>query len=302
MWHNIKIPAVLKKYKADVYISCDAIASLTSKIPQCIVVADLDFIHQPSFFKTGSLLFFKTFIPRSVKKANIIFTVSEFSKRDIIREYKTDADKIKVVYKGVNENFKEIDYGEKEKVKSKFSDGNEYFIYSGEIGSNKNLLNLLKAFSAFKKRQKSSMQLLIAGKSGWKYEDFIESLRLFMFRDDVKILKDPSLEERIKITAAAYAMVLPSANDGVNAQTLEAINSGVPVIASAKGAMPEILADAALYADTENFKEIAVKMMQLFRDENLRKELIGKGKIPAQKFNWDVTAEFLWKNIEQVGA
>ncbi len=134
----------------------------------------------------------------------------EFSKRDIVKQYKTNADKIKIIYKGVNENFREISYEEKEKVKSQYTEGNEYFIYSGEIGSNNNLLNLLKAFSAFKKRQKSSMQLLIAGKPGWKSKEFFESLSLFMYKNEVKILKDPSMEERIKVTAAAYAMVYPS--------------------------------------------------------------------------------------------
>ena len=297
LWYNIKIPAVLKKYKADVYISCDGIASLTTKVPQYIVVAGLSFIHQPSIFKTSSLIFYKNFIPKSIKKAHTIFALSEFSKRDIVKQYKTNADKIKIIYKGVNENCREFSYEEKEEVKAQYTNGNEYFIYSGEIGSNKNLLNLLKAFSAFKKRQKSSMQLIIAGKPGWKSKDFFESLSLFMFRDEVEILKDPSLEQRIKITTAAYAMVCPSHNDGFATQPLEAIKCGVPVITSAKGAMPEIFGDAALYADTENFKEVAVRMMQLFRDENLRNELIAKGKIRAEKFNWDVTAKLIWENI-----
>jgi glycosyltransferase involved in cell wall biosynthesis len=300
LWYNIKIPAILKKYKADVYISCDGIASLTTKVPQCIVVAGLSFIHQPSIFKTSSLIFYKTFIPKSIKKAHTIFALSEFSKGDIVNQYKTNADKIKIIYKGINENCREISYEEKEKVKAQYTNGNEYFIYSGEIGSNKNLLNLLKAFSAFKKRQKSSMQLLIAGKPGWKSKEFFESLNLFMFKNEVKILKDPSLEQRIKITAAAYAMVYPSPFGGLASQPLEAVKCGVPVITSAKGAMPGIFGDAVLYADTENFKEVAVRMMQLFRDENLKKQLIDKGKIRAEKFNWDVTAKLFWENIEKI--
>ncbi len=300
LWYNIKIPAILKKYKANVYISCDGIASLTTKVPQCIVLADLNLMRQPSSFKTKSLLFYKIFLPKSIKKANTIFAVSEFSKRDLVNQYKTNSDKIKIIYKGVDENCREISYEEKEKVKLQYTEGNEYFIYSGDIGSNKNLLNLLKAFSAFKKRQKSSMQLIIAGKPGWKYEDFIKSLSLFMFKDEVKILKNLPLEERIKVTVASYAMVCPSHYDDIATQPVEAIKSGIPVIASAKGAMHEILGDAALYVDTENFKEMAVKMMQLFRDENLRKELISKGKIRAEKFNWDVTAALLWQNIEKV--
>ena len=83
-------------------------------------------------------------------------------------------------------------------MKGKYADGNEYFIYTGEIGSNKNLLNLLKAFSAFKKRQKSNMQLLIAGKPGWKYEEFLENLRLFRFKEEVKLLEYLPLPEARK--------------------------------------------------------------------------------------------------------
>ena len=298
LWYNIKIPAVLKKYEADVFISCDGIASLATKVSQCIIVPDLTFIHHPSFFKKSALLFYKTFIPRSLKKSKLIFTFSEFCKTDIIKQYKTNGDKIKVVYKGVDENFKEISYEQLENAKAKYTDGNEYFIYTGEIGTHKNLLNLLKAFSAFKKRQKSNMQLLIAGKQGWKYEDFFKSLHLFKFKEDVKILKNPPLEELVKITAAAYAMVHPSLYESFATQPLEAMKSGVPVINSSKGAMPEICGDAALYADMENFKEIAVKMMQLFKDENLRRELIERGKIQAEKFNWNITSDLIWKNIQ----
>ena len=247
LWYNIKIPAVLKKYNAGLFISYK-IASLNSKVPQCIIIPDLAFIHQPSLFKKSDLLFYKTFIPRSIKKAKLIFTVSEFCKTDIVKQYRSNADKIKVVYKSVNVNFKEINYGEKEEIKAKYTKGNEYFIYTGEIGATQKFVNLLKAFSAFKKRQRSNMQLIIAGKQGWKSEKFFESLGLFRFKDDVKILKDPTGEEIVKLTAAAYAMVYPSLYENFAAHPLEAIKSGVPVIASSKGVMPEICGDAALYA------------------------------------------------------
>jgi len=300
LWYNIKIPAVLKKYKANVFISYDGIASLFTNVPQCIFINELAFIGQASSVKKSDLLFYKTFIPRSIKKSKTVFTVSEFCKTNLIKQYQTNADKIEVVYEGINENFKEIGYEEKEQVKAKYSDGNEYFIYTGQIGSDKNLHNLLKAFSAFKKRQKSSMQLLIAGKQGWRYGEFFESVRLFKFKNDVKILKDLPPGELEKITAAAYALVHPSLYESFATQPLEAMKSGVPVIASSTGALPEICGDAALYADSKNFKEIAVKMMLLFKDENLRKELIEKGKVRAEKFSWEITSDLIWKNLQKI--
>ena len=299
LWYNIKIPTVLKKYKADIFVSY-GIGSNATKIPQCLIIPGLTFTYQPFIYKKSNLLFYKTFVARSIKKSKVVITVSEFCKSEIIKQYKTDINKIQVVYRGINENFIEIGYEEKKEIKIKYADGNEYFIYLGEIGSNKNLLNLLKAFSAFKKRQKSNMQLLIAGKQGWKYEEFAESLRLFRFKEEVKILKDISQDDIAIITASAYAMVYPSLYENFATQPLLAMKCGVPVITSLVSALPEICGDAALYADTENFKEIAVKMMSLFRDENLRKQVIEKGKVQAQKFNWNITSDLLWKNIDKI--
>ena len=298
IWYNIKIPAVLKKYKADIFIS-GSFCSLITKIPQILIAPDISFTQHASIVKKQSLLFYKKFTPRFLKKTKIIIVFSAFQKAEIIKQYKTDADKIEVIYNGVNENFKPIHIEEREKIKEKYAAGNEYFIYTGEIGSNKNLLNLLKAFSAFKKRQRSNMQLLIAGNSGWEYEKFSESLRLFRFKEDVQILENPSLEDLIKITAAAYALVYPSLFEGFETQPLQAMKSSIPVITSSTGAMPEIVADAALYADAENFKDIAIKMMMLFKDENLRKALIEKGTIQVKKYNWDSTAGLVWKSIEK---
>jgi hypothetical protein len=67
IWFNIKIPSILKKYKADVFVTYGSVASLRTKVPQCIVVPDLSFLHQPFLFKKRYLLFYKTFVPRSNK-------------------------------------------------------------------------------------------------------------------------------------------------------------------------------------------------------------------------------------------
>ncbi|MEP6950425.1 MAG: glycosyltransferase family 1 protein [Ginsengibacter sp.] len=299
IWYNIKIPAVLKKYKAEVFISFDGVCSLTTKIPQCLLVCDLAFLDNPARINKCHFLFYKKFASRFIKKSKIIVTVSEFTKAAIIKQYKTVADKIKLVYGGVNKNFIPILPGERENVKATYADSNEYFIYTGEIGAGKNLLNLLKAFSAFKKRQKSNMQLLIAGKPGWKYEEFLEDLRLFRFKEEVKLLGCLPLPELAKVTASAYAMVYPSLLEGFGTQTLQAMKSGVPVITSPASAMAETCGDAALYADPANFKDIAIKMMLIYKDENLRKVLIEKANLQAEKYSWDITAGLFWNAIEK---
>jgi glycosyltransferase involved in cell wall biosynthesis len=298
-WYQIKIPGILKKYKADIFVNCEAFASLRTTIPQCIIITNLDYIHQPFLFKKSHLLFYKTMVPRSIRTAVSILTVSQFCKEEIMKTFKINASKIEIVFKGFNEKFCVLDYEEREKVKSKHAEGNEYFIYTGQIGLHKNLLNLLKAFSAFKKRQKSNMQLFIAGIQGYKHKAFYEDLRLFKFKGDVKLFIDPSQEELISLTASSYAVISCLTYNYFPTGPLQAMKSEVPVIAASSGSMPEILGDAALYANPGNFKEIAVKMMSLFRDEKLRKIMIEKGKIQSEKYTWNNTADLVWKEIER---
>lgn len=296
--NNVKISSILNKYKPDVYVTYAADASLKTRTKQVIIVNDLLFIHQPKLFKKSILLFYKNLFPSCIKKAAKIITVSESCKKDIVQHYKTADDKISVAYSGFNKSFEPVSYDEKENIKLNFTEGNEYFIYTGEIALHKNLINLLKAFSAFKKRLKSNMQLVIAGKPGVGYEAFIETLRLFKFKKEVKLLTDAPLPDVIKLTAAAYAMVHAVMNESFAAAPLQAMKSGVPVITADELASHEICADAALYANAENFKEVAVKMMLLYKDENLRNELIEKGKKQSAKFNWNTTAEIVWENIK----
>ena len=104
-------------------------------------------------------------------------------------------------------------------------------------------------------------------------------------------------EELAKLKAAAYAMVYSSLFEGFGLPVVEAMRSGVAVITSAGTAMEEIAAGAALLADPTDHLAIAEQMMRIYKDENLRNELIQKGKQVATRYNWDKTAEMLWQTI-----
>jgi glycosyltransferase involved in cell wall biosynthesis len=85
--------------------------------------------------------------------------------------------------------------------------------------------------------------------------------------------------------------------EGFGVPVLEAMKCNVPVITSFGSSMEEIAGDAALYADAKNFEDIAAKMMLIYKDEKLRKELIEKGKTIAARYSWQRTAELLWQSI-----
>jgi len=298
-WYDIKIPRILKKFKADVFVSADGQCSLSAGIPQCLVLHDLAFLHYPSFIKKSHLFFFKRYVPKFLEKAKSIATVSEFSKQDIIHNYKTPAEKIDVVYNGVKEIFKPVSADIAMETRNKFTGGIEYFLYTGSIHPRKNLKNLLKAFSIFKKRQKSSLKLVLAGRLAWKYDSFLEDLKKYKYRADVVMLGYLTEPDLALVMASAYAMVYPSFFEGFGVPVLEAMMCQVPVITSSHSSMEEIAGDAALYAEPGNFEEIAEKMMRLYKDENLRKQLIEKGSVVAAQYSWKRTAELLWQCIQK---
>lgn len=297
LWYDVKVPAVLKKYKADVFVSCDGFCSLHIKLPQCLLVHDLAFLHQPSLIKKTHLFYYKRYTPKFLSKATSIATVSEFTKQEIVAQYKTGAAKIDVVFSGVKEIFLLVSDDDKVFTKNKYTDGKEYFLYAGSISPRKNLTILLKAFSVFKKRLQTNMKLVIAGRLDKKNESFRENLKTYKYRNDVLLTDYLEETELVKIMGSAYGFVYPSLYEGFGLPVLEAMRCDVPVITSANSAMQEITKGAALYVDVNNHTDIAEKMMLLYKDEKLCKELIQKGKQVVAEYNWDRTAALLWQSI-----
>ena len=298
-WFDFRVPGILKKIKADVFVSTDGFCSLTTKTPQCLVVHDLGFLHQPLAYKGSHLRFLKFFTPRFLQKVQTVATVSEFSRADIIHHYKLLPAKIQVVYSAVKENFQPISFEEKERVKEKFTGGNEFFIYIGALQPRKNLVNLLKAFSLFKKRQKSEMKLVFSGRLAWKNNEFLDLLKTYKFRDDVILTGYLPEKELVSLLGAAYAMVYPSFFEGFGVPVLEAMKCHVPAITSKESSMEEIGEDGALYFDPKDVKDMGEKLMLIYKDENLRSRLIERGKEISGKYSWERTADLLWESIRK---
>jgi glycosyltransferase involved in cell wall biosynthesis len=299
LWYDVKLPALLKKHKADVFVSCDGICSLRAKIPQCLLIPDLAFLHSPEGIRKSHILFYKKYTPLFLEKADAVATASEFSKQDILSHYGIPPEKISVIYNGVNEIFQPLAEEIKTRTKEKFTGGKEYFVYAGFIHPRKNLMNLLKAFSVFKKRQQTNMKLVLAGKLAQNYESFTESLKSYKYRNDVVLTGYMEDKELANIIGSAYGMICPSRFEGFAVPAIMAMKAAVPVITITDSAMQEITNDAALYANAGDYKDIAEKMMLLYKDENKRKDLVRQGTVTAQQYNWDRTADLLWQSIQK---
>jgi glycosyltransferase involved in cell wall biosynthesis len=138
---------------------------------------------------------------------------------------------------------------------------------------------------------------MLAGRLAWKYESFTKSLKSYKYRNDVVMAGYLEEEELVKVIGSAYALIYPSFFEGFGVPVLEAMRCEIPVITSANSAMQEIAKDAAFFANPDDYNDIADRMMRIYKDENLRNELIQKGKTIAQQYSWDKTATLLWQTI-----
>jgi glycosyltransferase involved in cell wall biosynthesis len=297
-WYDVKVPSALKKHKADVFICTYGLCSLHTKIPQLLIVHNLSFLHDSVFFPKNSLSFYKKYTLQFLRTAAVIATFSDFVKKEISGKYAISQQQIIVIETAAPSSFKPLLWEEREKVKEQYAQGCEYFVLTGSIQPLNNLINLLKAFSIFKKWQKTNMKLVIAVKSE-EYKAQSEKLKSYKYKNDIHLAENLSLAELAQLTAGAYAMIFTPLYEGFGQAVLEAMQCEVPVITSIESSMAEIAGDAALYADPAKPEEIAEQMKQIFKDEKLRNKLVAAGKERIKLYNWNKTIALTWQAIEK---
>jgi len=299
IWFEFSIPKILKKIKADIFISPDGYASLRSKVPNLLVMHDLNFEHYPDDLPWIITKYYTYFFPRFAKKAARIATVSEFSKKDIHECYGYPENKIDVIYNGVNENYHPISVEEKMATKNKYTSGCDYFIYIGALLPRKNLKNLFLAYDLFRKQNKSTIKLLIVGARMWWTTEMEATVNRLEYKDDIIFTGRLNSDELNNALGAALALTYGSYFEGFGIPLLEAFRCDVPVITSDVTSLPEVAGDAALFTDPFDPASISEAMKQVASDEHLRESLISKARERRKTFSWDRTAELFWQSIQK---
>ncbi len=295
-WYNVSIPRLLRKIKADVFLSADNIASLRAPCRTITVIHDIYFEHNSESFPRRYLKFYRKNTPKFLGKTDKIITVSEFSKRDIISKYGITEEKISVIPNGVMSHFKPLKDEQKDEIRNRLSRGKPYFFVLGSIHPRKNVDKTIEAFLLFRQKTKCTYPLVISGRPLWKNGGGLS--RLIPPSDDVVFTGYCTDEELGNLMASAFAILFFSKFEGFGVPIIEAFQSGIPVAASNVSALPEIAGNAALMADPESVDSMSGAIELLWKDELLRKSLIEKGFERAKSFSWGKSAEILWAEIK----
>lgn len=243
------------------------------------------------------------------RNVDAIVTISETSKKDIVRFLGVSPNKVHVVYLASKEVFKQISSKrELEAIKSKYNLPNSFVLYVGDVNYNKNILKLIKACKVL------NVPLVICGKQAAEIEsrvninelngpmDYFRYLfgrlhpEISHYKDLVRaasgvirlgFVPDADL---VGIYNLASVYVQPSLYEGFGLPVLEALSSGVPVVASKTQALVEVAGDAAIYMDPKSTEDIAYKIKMVLKDEKLRSMLTKKGVLRSKEFNWKKTS------------
>ncbi|MCP2605311.1 glycosyltransferase family 4 protein, partial [Candidatus Aminicenantes bacterium AH-873-B07] len=234
----------------------------------------------------------KILIPFTAKKADKVITGSNFSKNDIISNYKINSQKIEVIPYGVSSSFKPIKNEEKiKKVLKKYTVTGEYILTVGRLNPRKNLLSLVKAYNILKKNKKIPHKLVIVGKEDYNSKETIQFIKKMDCYKDIIFTGFAKDEDLPYLYNGADIFVYPSLFEGVGLPVLEAMSCGVPVITSNTTALKEIIGNAGIAINPFNIDEIAQAIFQIISNEDLKNVYIKKAFERAKEFSWKLTAQ-----------
>lgn len=288
--------------KADVTHFFNYIVPPGVKGKKVVTVHDMVYKAFPGTVRGRTKLMLNLGLKRSMKRADMIVTDSEFSKSEIIKYFPQHREKIRVVPCGVDlEKFCPCEDKKRiSEVKASLGIEGEYFLYLGTIEPRKNLKRLIIAYNALAKRLSEPPKLVLAGGKGWLYDGIFEEVRRLGLENKVIFTKYVPSEDMNPLMCGALAFVFPSIYEGFGMPPLEAMACGVPVLTTAEASLPEVTGDCAVICDAYSPKSIAEGLYRLYKDEKLRGELSRRGIERAKAFTWERSADALYKIYKEL--
>ncbi|HKK80794.1 MAG TPA: glycosyltransferase family 1 protein, partial [Prolixibacteraceae bacterium] len=237
------------------------------------------------------------YFPKFAKKATRIVTVSEYSKKDIVKNLNIEADKIDVAYNGCNNIYAPASKDVQHEIRKKFTAGNPFFIYVGSRNPRKNIKGMLDAFETFKANDKHNFKFVFVGDPMWGKSYLNDTIRKMKYKDDLVFTGRLSTDALQMVLGSAEALVLASFSEGFGIPVIEAMHCDVPVICSNTASLPEVAGDAALFIDPASTDSITKAFKSIADNPETKSLLVDKGRRQREKFNWDNTAEKVFHSL-----
>lgn len=296
LWLNIPFQFYLRRNRIDLVHFTNFLIPLLrlSRAKYVVTIHDLTAWRFPETLPRVYLYYLKWVISYSVNKADLILTITNSVKEEIIERFKVSEQKVKTLYVGIDEEFyrltRETLSNRFAQLQKKFSIKSDFLLFVGTIGKRKNVLTLIKALSILKEVE--DLQLVLVGSPGNGYGEIYAYLERNNLKDRVIFTGYVSNDELITLYNSARIFVFPSLYEGFGMPLLEAMACGVPIVASKIPSTEEIAKDIVVYySPPQDEKALAQAILQLLRDKNRQRVLVAKGLEYVKEFAWRRIAE-----------
>jgi glycosyltransferase involved in cell wall biosynthesis len=226
----------------------------------------------------------------SARRADLVLTISQSSKRDIVEMFGVHPDKVRVTYLGVSPDFtpKPRASTQADAIRAKYRLPGRYILYVGNLEPRKNITSLIAAFGSLVQRE--DVDLVVVGRKAWLYDAVFETAVKSGYDQRIHFTDYADLADLPWIYSLAEVFVFPSLFEGFGLPNLEAMSCGTPVISSNTSAVPEVVGDAGLLIDPTDIAQIAAAITHVLSDKGLAEHLRSAGIQRATQFTWHRTA------------
>jgi glycosyltransferase involved in cell wall biosynthesis len=293
-WSYLSLPFELMKGKFDLLFVPKEFVPPFIRPKTVITVYDLMGLRFAKNVSFDGKVHFWICVKYAIPAADAVLAISGGTKKDILEKCKVDDDKITVTHLGFNRDvFHQVTDGvQLAEIKKKNGLEGPYLINTSSLlWYRKNLVRLVEAFAAVKKRRNDpTLKLVITGKKGEAYEEIVTTAERLGVRNDLVLTGYIPLEDMPVLLSGAEALVFPSLDEGFGLPLIEAMACGCPVISSNCSAIPEVTGDAALLVEPEDVSAIAGAMEKVLSDPAEQSRLRALGLARAAQFSWEATA------------
>ena len=270
--------------------------------PIVSTIHDLSFEHLPETFTRRSRTQLRLTVRGTARRAAVILTLSEFSRRDIIETYAVDPERVLVTPAAAPTNFAPVENEtELKDIRERYGIKPNYLLSLGSIQPRKNLARLIEAYALLRSSRAGNQlpQLVIAGKRGWLDNEIQRAAQRENRNESIKFIGYVPEKDLPALYSAAICFVYPSFFEGFGLPVLEAMQCGTPVIAGNRTSLPEVAGAAALLFDPFDAGALAEAIERIIHNPDTRAELRVKGLERARIFSWTATARLTLQAYER---
>lgn len=268
--------------------------------PRIGAIHDLYYLDRPDHIQAKNLDFLRQYVPKTAKQADLILTVSRFSKQTLAKDFNVNPDKILVTHVPPHPQ-PLMPKTEAQKVLQKMKITKKFILAVGTLEPRKNFAQLIAAYGLLDKALREQYSLVIVGGGGWNNVDLLDAADSAQKQGlDVIMPGYVSEEQKAAFYALAQMVVVPSLYEGFGMQLLEAMEVGAPVVASDIPVFHEVAGEAALYVNPADTQSIADGVAKVLTDQKLHKQLAKKGLKRVGEYSWDAIAADVYNGIKGV--